>query len=77
MWCKLSHVGLADRDYNRWTPMERRRFYQGHSGIPWLTIALVLAFAGYVAYGAIATGTHNGKHYRWCTAIVHVCTGAH
>jgi hypothetical protein len=68
-------LGLADRDYNRWTPKERRRFYHGHSGVPWLTVALVALFVGYVAYGAIEHGTKNGKHYRWCAAIVHVCTG--
>jgi len=40
-----------------------------------LTIVLVALFVGYVAYGAIAHGTHDGKHYRWCAALVHYCTG--
>ena len=69
-------MGLADRDYNRWSAAERRRFYTGRwGGTPWLTIVLVALFVGYVAYGAIAHGTHDGKHYRWCAALVHYCTG--
>lgn len=44
---------------------------EGH----WVTIALLVLFVGYGAFGAVVNSTHNGKHYRWCAAVVHYCTG--